>query len=122
MINAANPKSIRSGDIHHRSVRSVRCSMCARVDEKTPDAGRFAVGALIKCSSSNGLFRRRVHISSPRNTGGLAFSGPVVAPDSLMVDVAPKVAVVIGIGDGDLFAGLLHRDTRQVEFGNVGVK
>jgi hypothetical protein len=30
--------------------------MCARVGEKTPDAGRFAVGALIKCSSSNGLF------------------------------------------------------------------
>jgi hypothetical protein len=25
------------------------------VGEKTPDSGRFAVGALINCSSSNGL-------------------------------------------------------------------
>src|ERR1700737_4209038 len=49
MTNAAKPRSIRSGDIHHRSVRSVRCWMWARVGEKTPDAERFAVGALIYC-------------------------------------------------------------------------
>jgi hypothetical protein len=35
-----------------------------------------------------------------------------VAPDTLLVDVAPKVAVVIGVGNGDLFTGLLHGNAR----------
>jgi hypothetical protein len=47
MTNAAKPRSTRNGDNHHRSVRSVRCGMWARAGEKTPDAGLFAVGALI---------------------------------------------------------------------------
>jgi hypothetical protein len=38
---------VTSGGCHQRSVRSVRSGIWARPGEKTPDAGRFAVGALI---------------------------------------------------------------------------
>jgi hypothetical protein len=46
-MNAKKPMFVTNGGSHHRSVRSVRSGNCARVAEKTPDAGRFAVGALI---------------------------------------------------------------------------
>src|ERR1017187_1868695 len=71
MTNAAKPRSTLSGDNHHRSVRSVRCWMCARVGEKTPDAGRFAVGALINCSSSNGLLVEEYTETALRFSAGL---------------------------------------------------
>jgi hypothetical protein len=46
-MNAERPRLVISGACHHRSVRNVRCAIWARPGEKTPDAGRFAVGALI---------------------------------------------------------------------------
>src|ERR1700691_3290617 len=108
MMNAAKPRSILSGDSHHRSVRSVRCWMCARVGEKTPDSGRFAVGALINCSSSNGLLVEEYTETALHFPGGLKSSGPVVTPDTLVIDIAPEFAVVLGVWNGDLFTGLLH--------------
>jgi hypothetical protein len=31
-----------------------------------------------------------------------------VTPDTLVIDIAPEFAVVLGVWNGDLFAGLLH--------------
>src|ERR1700728_2653932 len=50
----------------------------------------------------------------PPDSRRAELSGPVVAPDTLLVDIAPKVAVVIGVGNGDLFTGLLHGNARQI--------
>src|SRR5436305_4572164 len=122
MMKAERPRLVTSGGNHQRSVRSVRCGICARVAEKTPDAGRFAVGALIKCSSSNGLSGRRVHRDGAPLLWGATLSRPVVTPDTLVVDVAPEVAVVLGIGNDDLVAGLLHGGAGQIQFGDVGVE
>src|ERR1700761_2138910 len=77
-------------------------------------------------SSSVFLFERavdrRLHRYEPPFPGGLALSGPVVTSDTLVVDVAPKVTVVIGVGNCDLLAGLLHGGARQVQFGDVSVE
>src|ERR1700757_397807 len=121
-MNAKRPRFVTSGGNHHRSVRSVRSGNCARVAEKTPVAGRFAVGALIYCSSSNGLSGRRVHRENPLIFGGLGLSGPVVTPDTLVVDLAPAVGVVLGVGNGDLLARLLHGGAVEIQFGEVAVE
>src|ERR1700722_20793983 len=39
----------------------------------------------------------------PHFSRGVGLSGPVVTPDTLVVDIAPEIAVVLGIGNGDLF-------------------
>src|ERR1700744_1984355 len=51
---------------------------------------------------------------SPQDSRRAELSGPVVAPDTLFVDIAPEVAVVIGVGNGDLFAGLVHVSARKI--------
>src|SRR5436309_874100 len=45
----------------------------------------------------------------PKGSRRGANLGPSVTPDSLVVDATPKIAIVIGVGNGDLLAGLLHR-------------
>src|SRR5690348_11600432 len=65
---------------------------------------------------------RRVHRGKPPFSGGLGCSGPVVTADTLVVDIAPEFAVVLGIWNDDLLAGLLHGGARQVQFGHVGVE
>src|ERR1700684_4252542 len=58
------------------------------------------------------LFERAVDSKGrqiePPNSQGAGLSVPVVTSDTLVVDVAPEVAVVLGVGNGDLLARLLH--------------
>jgi hypothetical protein len=57
---------------------------------------------------------RRVHRENPPIPGGFELSGPAVTADTLVVDVAPKIAVVLGVGDGDLFTWLVHGVACQI--------
>ncbi|EUA91620.1 hypothetical protein I551_1918 [Mycobacterium ulcerans str. Harvey] len=45
-----------------------------------------------------------------------------VTPDTFVVDIAPEIAVIVGVGDGDLLDGLLHRSSIQVQFCDIGVE
>src|SRR5690625_3699355 len=112
-MNAARPRLTISGCSHHRSVRSVRAGMSARLGEKTPVAGRFTAGALIKGDP--------LHVGSSEDTQITPARGVWVpisrwadrdreprwgsepgAADPLVVDVAPELVVVLGVGDDHL--------------------
>src|SRR4051794_2447486 len=60
--------------------------------------------------------------SKPNLFSRAYLSGPIVTSDTLVVDITPEVAVVVGVGDGNPFAVLLHGGTVQVQFGDVGVE
>jgi THAP4-like, heme-binding beta-barrel domain len=62
------------------------------------------------------------YTENPPFSGGLGLSGPLVTPDTLVVDIAPEIGFVLGVGNGDLLSGLLHGGARQVQFGDVGVE
>src|SRR5574337_1403911 len=118
-MNASRPMLTRSGDIHHRSVRSVRCPIRARAEENTPVAGRLTAGALIwwnplRLGSSEG--------THPRAPGVAGRSGPALAADSFVVDVAPELGVVFGVGDRDFLLRMLGAVALQVEFAGIGLE
>src|ERR1700742_1345699 len=55
-------------------------------------------------------------------SGSQRVSGPAVTSDTLVVDIAPEFAVVVGVGGGYLSAMLLHGGAIQIQFGNVGIE
>src|SRR5690348_15103292 len=113
MTKAASPRSVSSGACHHRSVRSVRCGIWARLGEKTPVARRSAVGALT-------VPFRRVQLLCEASMPAVSS----LAADAAIADVAPELPVVLGVGDRDLLAaGLLLRDAvAHREFFRVDVE
>src|SRR5581483_528756 len=121
MTNAAKPRSIRSGDIHHRSVRSVRCWMWARAGEKTPDAERFAVGALIYCDPLRVASSESTH-SERRAVPRGARSRTTVSADTFVVDIAPEFGVVLGVGDRDFLSRLVQGVPGQIQLAGVDVE
>src|SRR3954465_2773140 len=114
MTNAAKPRLIRSGWSHHLSVRSVFSPMWARVGEKTPESERFAAGALIYCVPlRTGCRSKGTQKVSPLISRASLLRA-VVTSDTLVVDIAPEIAVVLGVWDCDLLAGLVHSGSRQI--------
>ncbi len=105
-MNAKRPRLVSSGGNHQRSVRSVRSGICARVGVKAPIAGRFAVGAH-QCDHATCYLVEGTQKNGPLFLGGLGYSVPVTS-DTLIVDIAPKFAIVLGVGDGDFLAGLRY--------------
>src|SRR6185312_13503449 len=91
---------------------------------RTQDGSRWVRSS--SCSSSNGLSVEGYTERRPPSAGGLGrgvgCSGPVVTADTLVVDITPEFDVVLGVGDHDLLAGLLHGGARQVQFGHVGIE
>ena len=47
---------------------------------------------------------------------------PAVTSNTLVVDIAPEIGVVLGVGNGDFLARLLHCGASQVQFGDVGIE
>ena len=42
--------------------------------------------------------------------------------DTFVVDIAPELAVILGVGDGDFFARLLHGVAGQIQLAGVDVE